>query len=239
MSSSIGHRPRLGRPWRSRRSKAPQLAAAAQPAAALEPTGAVEPTASVARQEAEPSKDGRFLVKDLNFGQTVEGIVKHVNNMGVKVDIGIRGKTGLIEIGEWLEDGGFPLDFQAAKGMVGTRISARVLRIRGVDVYLTRRSGSLERPELKRGQNKKEDILAYADVSPSQWFAGQVVGMAPWGIYVSFRQWPAGRVQGLVHKSSFTDGFASEVSVGQHVRVRVVGIDAAKPSIALSMREPE
>eukprot|EP00415_Alexandrium_ostenfeldii_P001579 UN1579 len=160
--------------------------------------------------------------------------------MGVLVDIGAKKKEGLIEVGEWLEDGAFPLDFQeSAKAMVGQRIKARVLRLRGVDLFLTRQSGTMERPELRKGRNKEDDIMGLASASPGKWFSGQLIGMAPWGVYVSFREWPGGRVQGLVHKSTFPDGFAAEARIGQRIKVRIVDVDAAKPAIALSMREPQ
>mmetsp|Transcript_31585 Transcript_31585/g.98222 ORF Transcript_31585/g.98222 Transcript_31585/m.98222 type:complete len:269 (-) Transcript_31585:767-1573(-) len=164
-----------------------------RPSRTLLAAGAAEAEASAEKDAG----DGRFLVSELKVGQAVDGVVKKVLPAGVFVDIGARKKRGCIELGEWLEAGGFPLDYgEAAKAMIGQRISARVVRIRGTDVFLTRRSGSIDRPELRRGQNQKEDIMAFADVSPATWFSGQVVGMAPWGVYVSFREWPAGRVQG-------------------------------------------
>lgn len=179
-------------------------------------------------------------MSELKVGQTVEGKVRKVGTMGVFVDIGAKKKEGLIEVGEWLEEGGFPEDFQeAAKKMIGQRISARVLRVQGTNLFLTRRSGAIERPQLHKGQNKEEDIMSFAEVSPGKWFSGQVIGMAPWGVYVSFREWPGGRVQGLVHKSTFPDGFASEASIGQRVSVRIVSVDPAKKAIALSMRKPQ
>lgn len=177
-------------------------------------------------------------MRDLEIGQTVEGIVKRLTPLGVWLDIGAKKKKGLIEVGEWLEDGGFPVDFDKAKELIGQRLSARVLRFSGVDLFLTRRKGELERPLLKRGLNNESDVLAFVKVPPQKWFSAQVVGMAPWGVYATFREWPGGRVQGLVHRSHFAEGYAAEALVGQRIRVRILDVDLTKLAIALTMREP-
>jgi len=181
----------------------------------------------------------RFRASELSCGQEVEGTVKMVSSMGVWVDIGVEKKKGLIAVGEWREDGGFPLDWPNITAIRGTTVSARVLDVRRSDIFLTRRSGDLKRKRYAPIRLNRTATLEWAAVSPTSWFTGRVVGMAPWGVYVALQRWPSPYVQGLVHKTSFAEDFPSQATVGQQVKVRVVNVDTIKLSIALSMRDPD
>ena len=65
---------------------------------------------------------------------------------------------------------------------------------------------------------------------------GKVVRIKPFGAIVSL-----GNTQGLVHISQLADRYvaspADVVHLGQHVEVRVTGIDTVRNRIALSMRK--
>jgi len=194
---------------------------------------------AVSRCAESPSSNDRGLVSDLEVGQHVEGPVKKVTPMGVFLDIGIKKKKGLIEVSEWLEEGGFPVDyFDSARKLIGKTISARVLRKKGTNVFLTRKLGELRRPRILRGKNMEEDVQTFATMPPDRWFTGQVISMAPWGIYASIREKPGERVEGLIHRTNFVEGFAESASLGQQVRVRVVSANMSTCSLALSMRTP-
>jgi len=185
----------------------------------------------------------------LQAGTPIEGIVKQVRPFGVFIDAGFKGKNPLIEVAEWndKEDVGFPKNyFEEAKAMIGKKMTARVLRVRGIDIFLTRRPGPLKRKFLNRADRKKdqvddEAVLSFLDVPPATSMKGQVVSMMPWGVYVSMmsRNWDdKRRVEGLLHMSHFAEGFAEQVELGQEVRVRVLQVDPAKANLLLTMLEP-
>jgi len=205
--------------------------------------------------KAETTQPEKTYWMNFTIGQEVSGTVKKVTPQGAWLDIGAAkstggGKNAVIELDEWLEEGGFPTDYDQVKKSKGNTISARILELRamgkaGGQVFLTRRSGNLTRPKVfrvtKTKGNQFDDLKLVAGLKPDAWINGQIVKFAPWGVYVGFR--PSHpkrdtRVEGLVHTTHFADGFAAKAAVGDLIQVRVLDVDASKGTIALTMREP-
>lgn len=198
---------------------------------------------------AETALPQRTYWMNLTLGQEVSGTVKKVTPQGVWLDIGAAkstggGKMALIELGEWLEEGGFPA-YDKVKESKGTKMSAKILRLNsGGTISLTRRPGNISRPEVFRANRTRgmqfEDLRIVAGFKPDYWIDAQIVGFAPWGVYVGFRpsrDKPGCRVEGLVHSSHFVDGFAAKAAIGARIKVRVLDVDVSKGTLALTMRD--
>jgi uncharacterized protein len=82
----------------------------------------------------------------------------------------------------------------------------------------------------------RADVLSMDDLREGMWLTGTVRNVVDFGAFVDLGV----KQDGLVHISQMADGFVKNpyevVSVGDHVRVRVVEIDAGRKRIALSMR---
>jgi uncharacterized protein len=82
----------------------------------------------------------------------------------------------------------------------------------------------------------RADVLSMDDLREGMWLTGTVRNVVDFGAFVDLGV----KQDGLVHISQMADGFVKNpyevVSVGDHVRVRVVELDAGRKRIALSMR---
>ncbi|CAE8637288.1 unnamed protein product, partial [Polarella glacialis] len=181
-----------------------------------------------------PAEPEKLVSSDLTIGQTVEAkTVKRIREAGYYVDIGAQ-REAIIDAAELTD--GFPRKGQHTL-RVGQSFSARVLRVTDGRAYLTRRSGSLDRPAL-RGYNRP-DVSKFAGlVADAPWLEAEVSGMALWGIFVVLR--PPGhdeQVEAMVHSSQFTEDFINTASLGQSVRVKLLGTDAEKEKLELTMKD--
>lgn len=163
------------------------------------------------------------LLENLAVGDVVSGKVSSLAGFGAFVDIG--GADGLVHISEISHE---MVNDPKEVLKIGQEVRVRVIKLD---------------PERERIG------LSIKQLQPSPWdeiytrlFAGQVVpativNVAPFG---AFARIEAGLV-GLIHVSRLTDRSVSHpsevVSSGDEVTVRVVGIDAGRQRIALSMRD--
>lgn len=163
------------------------------------------------------------LLANLAVGDVVSGKVSSLAGFGAFVDIG--GADGLVHISEISHE---VVNDPKEVLKIGQEVRVRVIKLD---------------PERERIG------LSIKQLQPSPWdeiytriFAGQIVSativnVAPFG---AFARIETGLV-GLIHISRLTDhavSHASEVvSPGDEVTVRVVGIDASRQRIALSMRD--
>lgn len=169
----------------------------------------------------------------LRIGETVNGTV--LRNLGTKryrVDVG-KGREVDLTAGE-LRDG-FPVE--SARLKTGDEITARVLRIVDRRVWLTRRSGSLDRPPWEYDKLKSRRVSAFVGVPSNKWFFGEVVEMSLFAVWVKLTPDIEGEpCVGMVHKDEFYGDFVDRASYGMQVRVRIVKVDEGRNTIDLTMK---
>ncbi len=163
------------------------------------------------------------LLSNLSVGDVVSGRVSSLAGFGAFVDIG--GADGLVHISEISHE---MVNDPKEVLQIGQEVRVRVIKL---------------------DPDKERIGLSIKQLQPSPWddiysrlFAGQVVSativnVAPFGAFARIEQ----GLVGLIHISRLSDhsvSHASEVvSPGDVVRVRVVGIDAGRQRIALSLRD--
>ena len=172
--------------------------------------------------EAQRAQKEEELYHTLEAGATVEGVVRRLADFGAFVDLG--GVDGLIHLSE--------LSWKRVKSAsevvsVGDRVKVTIL---GID------------PE------KKRISLRLADYAGNPWHTvndlyqvnqvvtGVVRRLQPFGAFVELSE----GLEGLVHVSQISDGRIDKpsdvLSVGQEVKVRILGIDAEQQRISLSIK---
>mmetsp|Transcript_19490 Transcript_19490/g.40591 ORF Transcript_19490/g.40591 Transcript_19490/m.40591 type:complete len:133 (-) Transcript_19490:74-472(-) len=111
----------------------------------------------------------------------------------------------------------------------GDKVKARVLDVTSAQdrIHITRRSGDLDRPE-RALRPEDPDVKPFAEADAEDWFEGVVNQMTFFGVYV--RVDPpggSGPVEGLLHKSKFSESFADEAYRGMPISVRVDRVEGA------------
>mmetsp|Transcript_124116 Transcript_124116/g.247269 ORF Transcript_124116/g.247269 Transcript_124116/m.247269 type:complete len:530 (+) Transcript_124116:51-1640(+) len=90
------------------------------------------------------------------------------------------------------------------------------------------------------GRRKLTDLTAFESFPPEDWLEGFVRSVLPFGAFVTITLPSGESADGLVHVSQLRDGFvedvASEVEVGQQVKVRIMSVDLEKGKMSLSMK---
>jgi small subunit ribosomal protein S1 len=164
-------------------------------------------------------------------GALIEAAVIDANRGGVVVDVGIRGFVPLSQLGSIgaidTSDAAIPA---AVRALVGTRLRLRVLEVepKRDRLILSEKAATqqLRRERKAEGAAKLQE----GDIRD-----GTVVSVTSYGIFVD-----VGVADGLVHRSEITweKGIepTSLFSVGQKVRVMVVGIDRERQRISLSIK---
>jgi len=98
-------------------------------------------------------------------------------------------------------------------------------------------TGSTKAKRSRPGRKSEMPPVKNEDLVPGAAFTGKVKSIQPFGAFVDFGAF----TDGLVHISMLSDSYvmdvASVVSVGQEVKVKVIGVNAETKSISLSMRE--
>mmetsp|Transcript_15252 Transcript_15252/g.31042 ORF Transcript_15252/g.31042 Transcript_15252/m.31042 type:complete len:239 (-) Transcript_15252:115-831(-) len=172
-------------------------------------------------------------VAELEIGQEVEGSVKASPLFGVFVDIGAE-KDALVETEELQE--GLPME----RLKFGTQVKGRVIRLEDGKVWMTLRSGSLERPNSGLKSKGNVNQAAFEGVPNDEWFEGEVSGLLL-GKGAKIRATAPGCSEpstGLLMLDEFADGFADTVTLGTKVKVRVFNYDAERGFLDFSMKEP-
>uniref|UniRef100_A0A7S1LI80 S1 motif domain-containing protein n=1 Tax=Alexandrium catenella TaxID=2925 RepID=A0A7S1LI80_ALECA len=179
--------------------------------------------------------DGRKSLADFQVGEKVDGVVTAwFGNNGYVVDVGgkLQGNLEACELND-----GLPAISLSKR----QKVKVRVLDIddAGKRLYLTMREGSLERSPRKpylQGVSG-QDMQRFVDAKGDEWFEGEVQQLASYGAFVRCQQPDGdGEVDGMLHKSELSRGFAEEIERGQMVRVRVRDSEGRK--MFLSMKDP-
>ncbi len=164
-------------------------------------------------------------------GELIEAEVIDANRGGVVVDVGMRGFVPLSQLGSVgaidTADAGVPAP---VRSLMGKRLRLRVLEVdpKRDRLILSEKAATqqLRRERKAQGAARLQD----GDV-----LDGTVASVTSYGVFVD-----VGVADGLVHRSEITWDKSVEptslFSVGQKVRVMVVGIDRERQRISLSMR---
>lgn len=167
----------------------------------------------------------------LAVGQEVTGTVKKYTEAGAYIDVG-EGTVAFLETGEFKD--GFVVDGLGCKKR--DNITARVLDLHEGRLYLTKRSGSLERPSRYRG--KIHNVAAFKGLRPDTWFDGEVQGMNSNGLYLAIEHPSGGKVVGFLHKSEFLDDIVDDPTKtvrGGKLRVRLLRVGTVANKLKFTM----
>lgn len=164
-------------------------------------------------------------------GELIDAGVIDANRGGVVVDVGIRGFVPLSQLGSIgaidMSEAAIP---EPVRALVGKRLRLRVLEVdpKRDRLILSEKAAT---QQLRR-ERKAEGA---AKLREGDILEGSVVSVTSYGIFVD-----VGVADGLVHRSEITweKGIepTSLFSVGQPVRVMVVGIDRERQRISLSIK---
>lgn len=164
-------------------------------------------------------------------GALIEAAVIDANRGGVVVDVGMRGFVPLSQLGSIgaidTTEAGVP---EPVRGLVGKRLRLRVLEVdpKRDRLILSEKAATQQLRRERKAQGAAR--LAEGDV-----LEGTVVSVTSYGVFVD-----VGVADGLVHRSEITWEKGVEptslFTVGQNVRVMVVGIDRERQRISLSIK---
>ncbi|CAK0859631.1 unnamed protein product [Prorocentrum cordatum] len=90
-----------------------------------------------------------------------------------------------------------------------------------------------KRPERVERESPKSlrKVAPFSRASPDEWFEGRVLRLLPFGVFILLKAEDGTEAAGLCHVSQV----ARAVSVGQKVKVRVLGVDVGAEKMSLSM----
>jgi len=172
--------------------------------------------------EAQRALKEEDIYKTLQPGETVEGVVRRLADFGAFVDIG--GVDGLVHLSE--------LSWKRVKSAsevvsVGDRVKVTVLNVD---------------PEKHRISLRLADYVNNPWSSVNEHYhvdeivTGVIRRLQPFGAFVEL----ADGLEGLVHVSQISDARVEKpsdvLSVGQEVKVKILGIDAEQQRISLSIK---
>jgi small subunit ribosomal protein S1 len=164
-------------------------------------------------------------------GEVVDAQVVDANRGGVVVDVGMRGFVPLSQLGSIgaidTSEQGIP---EPVRALVGKRLHLRVLEVdpKRDRLILSEKSAT----QTLRRERKAQGA---ATLNEGDVLEGSVVSVTSYGVFVD-----VGVADGLVHRSEITWDKGVEptslFTVGQRVRVMVVGIDRERQRISLSIK---
>ena len=167
-------------------------------------------------------------------GEIVEASVIDANRGGVVVDVGMRGFVPLSQLGSVgaidTTQSGVP---EAVRALVGTTLRLRVLEVdpKRDRLILSEKAATQQLRRERKAQGA-------ATLKEGAVLEGTVVSVTSYGVFVD-----VGVADGLVHRSELTWQKGVEptslFTVGQSVRVVVVGIDQERQRISLSIKRLE
>jgi len=140
----------------------------------------------------------------------------------------------MIETGEQLQEG-MPM----ARIPKGTKVYGRVIEKRDGKLFVTLRSGSLERP-FRRLDRKERNEEACQGIPADEWLEGEVYNMM-FGTGAFVRVVAPGHSKpsgGLLRVEQFADGLEDDIVLGTKVRVRVINCEPELGRLEFSMQEP-
>uniref|UniRef100_A0A7S4RV68 S1 motif domain-containing protein n=1 Tax=Alexandrium monilatum TaxID=311494 RepID=A0A7S4RV68_9DINO len=176
---------------------------------------------------------GARPLSELEVGDTLEGTVRAHTNFGAFVDVGAE-TDGLI-FNEELGDG-FPMK----KLKKHSEVKPRVLKVDDGKLWLTLRTGDLDRPEPGPRWSGLDNLAAFESLPATEWLEGKVHSvLIGKGVFVKVQAPGSSEPsKGLLKKEDFADGAAEGLHVGVQVRVRVIACDPANKRLDLSMNDP-
>ena len=158
-------------------------------------------------------------IKDLKAGMELVGTVRNIIDFGAFVDIGVH-TDGLVHISQICRKH-IKHPLEAIK--VGQVVNVRVL---DVDTVRNRISLTMITDEL----------ISINDIKAGMEFSGTVCNITDFGVFVDI----GADTEGLVHISQICSKHINHpseaVKIGETVKVRVIGTDADKKRISLTMR---
>ena len=167
----------------------------------------------------------------LRSGKIIDAPVIDANRGGVVLDVGLRGFIPLSQLGSIgaidTDQAGVP---QAVRALVGQSLRVRVMEVdpKRDRLILSEKAATQQLRRERKAQGAIQ--LSEGDV-----LEGSVVSVASYGVFVD-----VGVADGLVHRSEITWDKGIEptslFTVGQPVRVMVIGIDRERQRISLSMK---
>mmetsp|Transcript_62177 Transcript_62177/g.116337 ORF Transcript_62177/g.116337 Transcript_62177/m.116337 type:complete len:223 (-) Transcript_62177:149-817(-) len=176
--------------------------------------------------------DDRISVDSLEIGMEVDAMILNKHRFsGWFANIGTD-NPAFLEFEEACD--GFPKDGMST-WLRGSSLSARVLEKDGQKVFLTMRSGSLERPKRFRTPPSEDQIAAFSDVPATDWFDAEVCGMFPKGVWIKMAS-PDGEFRTLLRKEEFEESFTESCHIGMKIKVRVLEADVNKKRLFVTMR---
>ncbi|CAE7705028.1 Cacna1c [Symbiodinium sp. CCMP2456] len=183
------------------------------------------------------SADDRIPLESLKVGTEVDAqiLAKH-RFSGWFVNIGTE-RSAFLEFEEACD--GFPTEGMNT-WLRGSTLTARVLENDGKKIWLTTRSGSLERPKRFRTPPEESQIAEFSGISSEEWVDAEVCGMFPKGAWVRMTT-PSTRTdfRCLLRKEHFTESFVEQSHIGMKIQVRVLEVNLAQKQLYLSMLEPQ
>lgn len=174
-------------------------------------------------------------------GQEVRGsVVRIVKNegmppLGIFLDIGAE-RYALLPIQE--VNDGFP-KFDASTVELGSVKTCRILDVADDGrITLTRRSGDLHRPDTTELRNTEEAVAQYGAIKESgEWVEGEVMRMfVPDQILVQMKPQGYPKASGLLRLRETSREFATQVYLGQRIKVRVKDVLEKRKQLYLSMK---
>jgi small subunit ribosomal protein S1 len=164
-------------------------------------------------------------------GELIEAEAIDANRGGVIVDVGMRGFVPLSQLGSIgaidTAEAGVP---QPVRALVGKR-----LRLRVVEADAKRDRLILSEKAATQQVRRERKAQGAARLQEGDVVEGNVASITSYGVFVD-----VGVADGLVHRSEITWDKGVEptslLSVGQHVRVMVVGVDRERQRISLSLK---
>lgn len=194
-----------------------------------------QPAAS--QKQPQPAKQQPVRsTSDLKIGDRITAKVTGILRDAF-VDIG-TGKDATLEYGEMID--GFP-----SKGMPvkrGEQFSVRVLEVDQADkVFVTRRTGDLQRPPRLAQEDKNNDPEPLRICSDEEWLDAEVLSMTNFGVFVIVFPCLGKRIPvlALLRKENFERGFTSDPSRavrGGQLKVRKLGLDE-KGKMRVTMKQ--
>lgn len=172
--------------------------------------------------EAQRALKEEEIYKTLQPGETVEGVVRRLADFGAFVDIG--GVDGLVHLSE--------LSWKRVKSAsevvsVGDRVKVTVLNVDPEKHRISLRLADyVDNPWSSVNEHYHVDEIV----------TGVVRRLQPFGAFVELTD----GLEGLVHVSQISDARVEKpsdvLSVGQEVKVKILGIDAEQQRISLSIK---
>ncbi|CAE7828163.1 unnamed protein product [Symbiodinium sp. CCMP2592] len=151
--------------------------------------------------------DDRIPLESLKVGTEVDAqILSKHRFSGWFVNIGTD-RSAFLEFEEACD--GFPTEGMNT-WFRGSTLTARVLENDGEKIWLTTRSGSLERPKRFRTPPEESQIAEFSGISSEEWVDAEVCGMFPKGAWVRMTT-PSTRTdfRCLLRKEHFTDSLGN------------------------------